>query len=128
MSGRRFLARALAIMVAATLGWASLASCVEGATSTPSEQMACCKKGHNMCPMRGSPADCCKTTPKLHQAQGIAVEKLTSPMQKLFALHVLDPLLASAASVWSPLPVAYDDSPPPRSKHPTYLVLSTFRI
>jgi hypothetical protein len=116
-------------MVAATLGWASLASCVEGATSTPSEQMACCKKGHDMCPMRGSPEDCCKKAPQLNQVtQCTAVEKFTSPTPHLFALHVLDPLLVSATVVWSPMLVAYDSSPPPRSKHPTYLVLSTFRI
>lgn len=117
-------------MLAATLGWASLASCAEGVASTPSEQMACCKKGHHTCPMRGSPEDCCRTSPQLNQVgQCTTVEKFGSPVPPLSALHVLDPHLASAAVVWAPpTPVAYDASPPPRSKHPTYLLLSTFRI
>ncbi len=116
-------------MLAATLGWSLMTSCVEGAASTPGEQMACCKKGHHTCPTQGSPEECCKRASQLTpMAHCTAVEKFSSPAPHLFVLHVLDPLLASAAVVWSPMPGAYDASPPPRSKHPTYLVLSTFRI
>jgi hypothetical protein len=36
-------------------------TCVEGATSSAAQQMACCKKGHHTCGKDGAPADCCKT-------------------------------------------------------------------
>ena len=42
-----------------TSAWAT---CVEGATSAPTEQMACCKAGHDHCPMKDSASDCCKTS------------------------------------------------------------------
>jgi hypothetical protein len=125
MRGRSLVARAIVAMLAVTIGSSLLASCVEGATSTPTEQMACCKKGHNSCPMRGTPEHCCTSTP--HFDQCTAVQKFSSQAPHLFALHVFDEHVASATIVWSPTPVAYAPSPP-GSKHPTYLVLSALRI
>ena len=116
-------------MLAVTLGWSLTASCVEGATAAPSQQMACCKRGHHTCPMRGTPEDCCKSEAHVHQlTQCTAVDKFSAQGPHLLALHVVQPIVAFAAIAWSPTPVAYDSSPPPRSKHPTYLVLSTLRI
>jgi|SRR6266508_330530 len=40
-----------------TSAWAT---CAEGATAPPVQQMACCKNGHHQCPMKDSASDCCK--------------------------------------------------------------------
>ena len=40
-----------------TSAWAT---CAEGATASPVQQMACCKNGHHECPMKDSASDCCK--------------------------------------------------------------------
>jgi hypothetical protein len=129
MSFRRLLVRALAVMVAVTLGWSLTASCIEGAASTPGQQMACCKRGHHSCPMRGTPEDCCKSESHVNQlTQCTAVDKFNAKAPQLVALHLFQPLVASAVVIWPPTPVAYDSSPPIPSTPPTYLVLSSLRI
>src|SRR5205823_330717 len=73
------------------------ATCVEGATSAPVQQMACCKAGHHHCPMKDSASDCCKQSGTQAESQGTIVK----------AASVSAPM--SVPVVWATLPAA----PPP---------------
>src|SRR5437867_1632819 len=103
----------------------ALATCVAEAAAPDMAQMACCKAGHKTCGSHGTPADCCKTSPH-GDGQFTTGGKVSAPQP---------------ATVWQTLTTAVlvpdvgvqrlglvEDSGPPGSKHPTYLVLSTFRI
>jgi hypothetical protein len=60
----RWATASVALLLAAALGTSSLASCLTIAAPTPQAQMACCKSGHDHCPMHRTKAqtasDCCR--------------------------------------------------------------------
>lgn len=124
MGTRTGAARFLAFTVAATLSWSLVATCVEGPTSLPSAQMACCKNGHHTCEHLGTPADCCKTAPQ--PAQFTVVDKVASPQPFLVFTQVSGSTSGALAS-WHPGPLSETWSPP-GAKHPTYLRLSILRL
>ncbi len=117
--------RFMAFALAATLSWSLWAICAEGAMSTPSAQMACCKNGHHACHHTGSPADCCKTT--LHANPFTAVGKIRAPLPSFFVAQAIDSVPVIFPPSPSPRALPSNWSPP-GTKHPTYLRLSTLRL
>ena len=65
----RPLASLLVVVGILTSSWAT---CVEGATATVTQQMVCCKAGHDHCPMKDSASNCCKQSGQI-EAQGTIV-------------------------------------------------------
>src|SRR5437870_1809894 len=88
------------------------ATCVEGATSTLTQQMACCKAGHHHCPMKDSASDCCKTSGAQVESQGTIVKATSfsapAPVPVLVALVILPAGLSDARVQRR---VSYDSSP-----------------
>jgi hypothetical protein len=125
MGSRTRAIRLLAFTIAATLSWSLVATCVEGATSQPSAQMACCKNGHHTCRHAGTPADCCKTAPQA--AQFTSVAKVAAPQPLLVFTHVAGSTSTAQLASWHPSPLSETWSPP-GTKHPTYLRLSVLRL
>jgi hypothetical protein len=105
---RRAFASLLVVFGVLTSTWAI---CAEGSTARAAQQMACCKAGHDQCPMKDSASDCCQRSGPLIQSQGTVVKAVS------FAASVPVPLawvtfaaVASAAQL--PRRVSYDLSPP----------------
>ena len=104
--------RALAsLLVVAAVMTSTLAACVEGASANAIEQMACCKAGHDHCPMKDSATDCCKRSGPQSQSQATIVKaaSLSASMPVAMAWTTLS-LVPSAAR--TPRHVSYDSSPP----------------
>src|SRR5438552_12613176 len=119
------LARFVAFAVAAALSWSLGATCAQGAVSTPSAQMACCKNGHHGCDHHGSPAGCCKTATRA--AQFTAVGKFSPLDPPQMVAVVFDSILTTLHGPWHPDAVSGTGSPPGTAL-PTYLHLSVLRI
>jgi hypothetical protein len=125
---RRIRALASVLVVAGVLS-SAWATCVEGATAP--EQTACCKAGHEHCPMHDSAADCCKTNASSPQPQWTVVAKadsLNAP-DRVFLMFVTAPNpLSDAALLVQPVRTA-DPSPPQRPVGPpVYIAFSTLLI
>ena len=122
----RALASLLVVAGVLTSAWAT---CVEGATT--SEQMACCKAGHDNCPMHDSAADCCKTNSSSPQPQWNVVSKADSlkAPDRVFLMFVTAPNpLSDAALLVQPVRAA---APSPRLRPvgpPVYIAFSTLLI
>jgi hypothetical protein len=107
------------------------ANCVEGATATPTQQMACCKAGHDHCPMKDSAADCCKNSSSSPQPQWNVVAKadsLNAPDRVfLMCVSLASPLFDAAVLVRS---VRATAASPPLSPvgPPVYIAFSTLLI
>jgi len=125
MGTRASAVRLVAMAVAATLSWSLWATCAEGAMSTPSAQMACCKNGHHSCSHLGTPADCCKTAPQA--AQFTAVDKMGAPQPLLVFTQASGSTSAALPASSHPSPLSETWSPP-GTKHPTYLRLAVLRL
>jgi hypothetical protein len=123
MSRKRSI-QLFALVLSATLGWSAWAACAEGAMTSTSAQMACCKNGHRGCVHVGSSTDCCKTDTAA--AQFTTVKKPSTPHLIVLA-HVLAVVDVVGARSWHPGP-AFEPGSPPGTKHPTYLRLSTLRV
>ena len=104
------------------------ATCVEGATSAPTQQMACCKAGHHHCPMKDSASDCCRQSGPQFESQGTIVTavSVSAPM----AVPVVWVTLPAAPSaVYSQRQVSLDSSPPGRLyAPPPYIAFSGLLI
>jgi hypothetical protein len=104
------------------------ATCAEGAMASQTDQMACCKAGHDDCPMKGSASDCCQQSGPQLQAQA-TVEKgplSHAPVQIMLA-WVTVPALSSVSQTRPH--VVFDTSPPDSySRPPAYLLFSTLLI
>ena len=101
-----------ALMVVAFCG-SAWAACAEGAIASATEQMACCKAGHDHCPMKdsASASDCCKKsgTPVESQATIVTAVSVSAPM----AVPVVWVTLPAAPSTaYTPSYVSRDSSPP----------------
>ena len=104
--------RALAsLLVVVAVMTSTLAACVEGASANATEQMACCKAGHDHCPMKDSAADCCKKSGSQSQSQATIVKaaSLSASMPVTMTWATLA-VVRSAAQTHRH--VSYDSSPP----------------
>lgn len=120
----RYVGRFVAVLVAVVVIGSPVATCL--ALASTDAEMACCVKGTHDCVPGMKTADCCeKSTAQSSQATTIAnVVSLLPP--SLAVIQIFSPGLPPLAA-WHSHPFA-DGLSPPGSKHPTYLVLSTFRI
>jgi hypothetical protein len=91
----RALASLLVVAGVLTSAWAT---CVECATATATEQMACCKAGREHCPMKDSASDCCKTSALQIESQGTVVKaaSLSAPAPVVLAWMTLPPVASAA--------------------------------
>jgi hypothetical protein len=104
--------RALAsLLVVVAVMTSTLAACVEDASASATEQMACCKAGHDHCPMKDSASDCCKQSGPQVESQGTIVK--ASSVSAPISVPV-QWLTAQALSVTAPTRprVSYHASPP----------------
>ena len=104
----RMCASLLVVVGVLTSSWAT---CVEGATSTPMQQMACCQAGHHHCPMKDSAADCCQQSGPQVESQGTIV-KAASISAPVPVPIVWVTIAAMASAAQSQTRVSYDASPP----------------
>jgi hypothetical protein len=122
---RSTLASLLVVFGVLTSMWAT---CVEGVTASATEQMACCKAGHDQCPMKDSASDCCTTSGPQIQSQGTVVKaaSFTAPVPVLLVCATLAAVVSGAQI---PRRVWYDSSPPGLlSAPPAYLTFSALLI
>ena len=125
MRRRTGAVRLMAFVVAATLSWSLVATCVEGAMLTPSAQMACCMNGHHTCGHLGTPADCCKTAS--HANQFTAAGKISPAPPPQAVAEAFGSVLTTLPALWHRRPLM-DTWSPHGTKHPTYLRLSVLRL
>jgi hypothetical protein len=101
----------LAALVLAAFCGSTWATCVEDATSSEMQQMACCKAGQDQCPMKDSASACCNQSGPQIQSQGTVVRAASFSASILVPLAwVTVPSVASAAHTQRR--VSYDSSPP----------------
>ncbi len=100
----------VSLMVTGLLA-SSWATCVAGATANTTEQMACCKAGHDQCPMKDSASDCCKQSAVRVESEGTIVKaaSLSAPAP-VPTMWMTLATIASAAQ--SQTRVSYEASPP----------------
>jgi hypothetical protein len=113
MQGMVGCGRSLAsVLVVVGILMSTWATCVEGATATLTQQMACCEAGHDHCPMKDSASDCCKQSGQTHvESQGTIVKatSVTAPMSVPLLWLTIQGLSLTAAT--RPR-VSYHVSPP----------------
>ena len=113
MQGMVRWTRALAsLMVLVAFCASTWATCLEGATAAVTQQMACCKAGHDHCPMHDSAADCCKKSgPQQIESQGTTekVASLSAPVPTVLTWVILPTALSADHTQRH---VSYDSSPP----------------
>ena len=131
MAGMVRLGRAFAsVLVVFGVLTSTWATCVEGAAATPIQQMACCKAGHDHCPMKDSASDCCKKSgPQIESQATIAKAASLSaaaPVPVPLAWMIL-PAGVSTANVQGR--VSYHSSPPGLVfAPPAYIAFSSLLI
>ncbi|SRR5712691_74372 len=103
----RAFASLLVVVGVLSSAWAT---CVEGATATPTQQMACCKAGHHRCPMKDSASDCCTKSGLRVESQATIIKaaSVSTPV----AVPMVWVTLAIASAAQSQNRVSYDASPP----------------
>jgi hypothetical protein len=118
----------LAALVLVGFCGSAWATCAEGAIASQTEQMACCKAGHDHCPMKDSASDCCKQSGPQYQSQATITKAAPSqaPVRTVLVWATV-PSLSFAAQLQ---PRVSFDSPPPdsRVRPPAYVLFSTFLI
>ena len=121
------VASLLVVVGVLTSAWAT---CVEGGTAPPTQQMACCKAGHHHCPMKDSASDCCKQSGPQVEPQGTIVKAASFSAPAPVPVHVdwvSLPVGLSAADVQRR--VSYHSSPPGLLfTPPAYIAFSTLLI
>jgi hypothetical protein len=118
----------LAALVLAAFCGSTWATCAEGAIASQTEQMACCKAGHDHCPMKDSAADCCKQSGPQVQSQATIVKAAPTPAPVRTALTWVTIAAPSSAAQIQP-GVSFDSSPPDsRVRPPAYILFSTLLI
>jgi len=120
--GRAFASLVLVFGVL-TSAWAT---CVDGST-IPTEQMVCCKAGHDHCPMKDSASDCCKKTPSHVESQATIIKaaSVTAPVP----IPMIWVTLAIAQDQIVHHRVSYDASPPGLLvSPPAYIAFSALLI
>jgi hypothetical protein len=118
----------LAALVVVAFCGSAWATCAEGAIASQTEQMACCKAGHDHCPMKDSASDCCKQSGPQFQSQATIVKAAPThtPVRTVLAWATL-PALSVATQIQSR--VLFNSSPPDfRVRPPTYILFSILLI
>jgi hypothetical protein len=115
--------RLVALLAVALVIGSPLVSCLAAASGDA--EMACCMKGSPDCLPGTKAADCCKLAPTQVSQQATVAAKATPPTQ--VAVGEILPALVATSIAWRSHPYV-DGLSPPGSKHPTYLLLSTFRL
>jgi hypothetical protein len=128
---RRIRALTALVVVAGVLT-SAWATCAEEATATATEQMACCKAGHDHCPMHDSAADCCKENSSFPQPQWSVVAKaadsLNAPVRLFLAVVTPATPLSDAALLVQPVRAAAPSPPLRPTGPPVYIAFSTLLI
>jgi hypothetical protein len=124
-SWHRGVLSALVLVAFCASTWAT---CAEGAMASQTEQMACCKAGHDQCPMKGSASDCCQQSGPRFQSQATVVKAApTHAPVRTVLTWVTIPALSSVAQIQPR--VSFDSSPPDsRVRPPAYILFSTLLI
>jgi hypothetical protein len=124
--------RALAsLLVVVAMMTSTLAACAEGASASATEQMACCKAGHDHCPMKDSAADCCKKNSSSPQPQWNVVAKadsLNAPDRVVLMFVSPANPLSDAALLVQPVRAAALSPPLRPVGPPVYIAFSTLLI
>jgi hypothetical protein len=115
--------RLVALIAAALMISSPLVSCLAAASSDA--EMACCVKGSPDCLPGTKVADCCTLAPTQVSQQATVAAK-TTPLTQVAVGEIL-PVLVATSTAWRSHPYV-DGLSPPGCKHPTYLLLSTFRL
>ena len=121
----RSLASMLVLVAFCGSTWAT---CAEGATATAIRQMACCKAGHDHCPMHDSASDCCTKSGPQVESQGTIVKAASlSPPVPVVLTWVILPTAVSAVHIQRH--ISYDSSPPDLlNAPPPYIAFSGLLI
>jgi len=115
-------------IVAIALSGSLWATCLEGATSSEMQQMACCKAGHDHCPMEGSASDCCQKSGPQVPSQATIV-KAGTPDTPVLAIADWAARPALATVPQTQRRVSFDPSPPDsRVRPPAYILFSALLI
>lgn len=122
----RVLVSMLALVSVLTSAWAT---CAVGADASRMQQMACCKAGHDHCPMKDSSSDCCtQSGPQLEShATIVKALSISAPASVLVTWD----LLAVTVTADVHHRIAYVDSSPPdlaASTPPAYIAFSALLI
>ena len=99
------------LLVAVGILTSAWVTCAEGAAATATQQMACCKAGHDHCPMHDSASDCCTKSGPQVESQGTIgrVGSLSAPVPVVLTWVILP---AALSAVHVQRHVSYDSSPP----------------
>ena len=100
MSTRPFTV-CLAFALVASLATLAVASCMADPSMSAGAQMACCKAGHDQCPMHGSAADCCKVDGQ--KQQQLTVAKAEPVRSTLTAPALLASAIAGSIDLIAPV-------------------------
>ena len=116
------------LLVVVAVMTSTLTACVEGAGANATEQMACCKAGHDHCPMKDSASDCCKQSGPQVESQGTIV-KATSVRAPMSVPMLWLMVQALSLTARTPPRVPYHASPPDLlDAPPAYIAFSGLLI
>ena len=117
----------LAVLVLVVFGASTWATCAEGAMASPTDQMACCKAGHDDCPMKDNAANCCQQSGPQFQPQATIAKAATPHAPVLTALTWATlPTLSTVPQIQR---ASFNPSPPDsRVRPPAYVLFSTLLI
>jgi hypothetical protein len=124
----RSLTLGFVLMLIASMATSVWANCVADTSMTPKAQMACCKNGHDKCPMSGTAEDCCKTEAQKHEQTSVATHEIASPtIDAPVLLAVASPAVSDMPIVRAPIFVSPEDvlkrpSGPPYILHSALLI------
>ena len=99
MVASRRLTIGFVLMLLASMATSVWANCIADLAMTPKAEMACCKNGHDKCPMKGTAEDCCKTEAQKHEQVSVATHEIASP------IVVAPALLATISAIVSHMPL-----------------------
>jgi hypothetical protein len=114
------LSLASTIMLVVSLATSAWLTCVGGLGMTAGAEIACCKAGHEQCPMKDTSSDCCKMQgQRTHQLSLVTADGvrpvITAPTASatLSQIPVIAPLLTRVPRFGSAQIVSTAASPPP---------------
>jgi len=115
------------VALIASMGASAWASCFAGPELSAAMQMACCKAGHDKCPMHGSAKDCCRTKGPQSEQDSLAAQKQgRSIVTAQAAVSVTLPQTADIVS-WDVESIAFSRSLL-RSTSPPHLLVAALLI
>jgi len=115
----RRLSLLVTLLLVVSLGTSAWASCVGEPGMTASAEMACCKAGHEYCPMKSTASDCCKIEgQRAQQLSAATAENVRAVVTAPTAVAILDglliaPIITGVPRFGSARVVSTSPSPPP---------------